>query len=256
MKPSKFSPQSSQTLTLSQILAVSKEHRNNALFVFDLDSTLFDVSPRLEKILLNFADLPETQRLFPDSVPFLKSVKTQRTDWGIKNALIRAGLDNHHPEFHLALKDFWLHSFFSHEYLEYDEPYEGAVEYVGTLFQHKSQIVYLSGRDVQRMGVGSERVLKKWNFPVGMPNAELVLKPQAGLDDAEFKRDWFRAQPLNQYERIFFFENEPKNIELIDQSSDLEKVEMVFFDSTHAGVAASPTHLPRIFHYLIDSEGT
>ncbi|WP_374031064.1 hypothetical protein [Bdellovibrio bacteriovorus] len=36
-----------------------------SLAVFDLDSTLFDVSPRLERILLDFAASPLNQKKIP-----------------------------------------------------------------------------------------------------------------------------------------------------------------------------------------------
>jgi hypothetical protein len=62
------------------------------------------------------------------------------------------------------------------------------------------------------MGRGSAEVLLKWEFPLNGRTAELVLKPQAGLNDAKFKTDWFRALPFEAYEKIWFFENEPVNV--------------------------------------------
>ncbi|GIL17889.1 MAG: hypothetical protein BroJett040_16400 [Oligoflexia bacterium] len=226
------------------------QNRGRALVVFDLDSTLFDVSPRLQKILHDFAHNPDNQSRFPESCEILKEAETLRSDWGIKNALVRAGLDNHHPDFHLALKTFWLESFFSNHYLQYDKPYEGAAEYVNQLHQAGAEIVYLTGRDIPRMNQGTLDVLKKWNFPIHVPRAEVVLKPEKGLDDAQFKTDWFAALPEGVYQGIWFFENEPVNVNLVRDTH--EHVEIVFFESTHAGKAEPPTELPRIMHYLLD----
>ncbi len=226
---------------------------HQALAVFDLDSTLFDVSPRLKKILHNFAVEPRNQALFPEACEILTKAETYRTDWGIKNAVIRAGLDQHHPEFHQALKDFWFHHFFSNEYLDYDLPYEGAVEFVQKLADIGADIAYLTGRDVHRMGQGSRDVLLKWNFPLDDKQSTLVLKPQKGMDDAEFKSDWFRDIPTGRYEKIWFFENEPVNVNLVREKHP--HVEIVFFESTHSGKAEAPTDLPRILNFLIQKGG-
>jgi len=108
---------------LSTIQAQASRLGPRALLVFDLDSTLFDVSPRLERILLDYAADQEHQKRFPESCEILKNIKMLRSDWGIRNALIRAGLDDHHPEFDDSIKAFWKRTFFSNEYLHYDIPY-------------------------------------------------------------------------------------------------------------------------------------
>mgnify|MGYP003611384216 CR=1 FL=1 len=74
------------------------------------------------------------------------------------------------------------------------------------------------------MGLGSVEVLKKWNFPLHS-RAQLVLKPEKGMDDARFKSDWFAQVPPNAYQKIWFFE------------------------STHSGKAPSPQHLPTLTHF-------
>jgi hypothetical protein len=223
------------------------------LVVFDLDSTLFDVSPRLKKVLHDFAEVPEHQRLFPQACEILKKVETYRSDWGVKNAVIRAGLDKHHPEFHQALKEFWVKTFFSNEYLEYDIPYEGAVEYLRQIWELGAEIVYLTGRDVHRMGLGSRDVLLKWDFPLDDLRAQLVLKPQKGMDDAQFKSDWFSQLRKSYYGKIWFFENEPVNVNLV--RLEHEHVDIVFFESTHSGKEDAPTDLPRVINFLIEKGG-
>jgi hypothetical protein len=238
---------------LKEILQRTQEltdQKKKILAVFDLDSTLFDVSPRLTKILHDFADHPDFRRQFPESTKILKTLSTQRSDWGIKQTLIRAGLDQHHPEFHEALRKFWRQHFFSDEYLHFDRPYEGAVEYVQALSQAGADIVYLTGRDVHRMGKGSLEVLLKWNFPVDESRHRLVLKPEKGLDDAQFKSDWFGQQDLSVFSNTWFFENEPVNIHKI--RADHPEVEVVFFSSTHSGRAEPPMDLPHIFDFLLN----
>jgi len=218
------------------------------LAVFDLDSTLFDVSPRLERILLDFAAIRWNQIRFPEQVALLKDIKTLHTDWGIQNALVRAGLDRHHPEFQAAIHEYWHKNFFSNHYLQFDVPTEGALEYVQALYQAGAEIAYLTGRDVARMGEGSIEVLKQWGFPVEESRAELVLKPDKKMNDALFKVDWFKAASKKDYEKIYFFENEPVN--LVSMIEDKTAVEMVFLDTTHAGKAEPPQDIPSIMNFL------
>lgn len=218
------------------------------LAVFDLDSTLFDVGPRLKKILHDFADKAHNQRKYPEACKALAGAETERTDWGIKNAVMRAGLGDHSTELHNELREFWRATFFSNEYLHHDVPYSGAVEFVQHTVSLGCEVIYLTGRDVHRMGKGSEEVLKKWQMPVNEKNARLILKPQAGMDDAQFKSDWFASLPNNKYKKIWFFENEPVNVNLV--RSIHKHIEIVFFDSTHSGKEEAPVDVPRIINFL------
>jgi hypothetical protein len=221
----------------------------NCLAVFDLDSTLFDVSPRLQRILLDFAADPAHQKKFPEQIRLFKGIQTERKDWGIKNALERAGLDGHPSEFQEAIRDFWHQRFFANEYLQYDLPYDGAVEYVNAVANRGAEVVYLTGRDVARMGGGSALTLKKWGFPLDDLQTQLVLKPHKDLDDAEFKTGWFAGVPEGKFADIWFFENEPVNIHHLRH--ELPHVKVIFFESTHAGKAAPPVDLPAIMHFLL-----
>ncbi|HEX7672930.1 MAG TPA: HAD family hydrolase [Bdellovibrio sp.] len=221
------------------------------LIVFDLDSTLFDVSPRLERILLDFAAEPEFQKRFPEQVALFRNIKTLHTDWGITGALQRIGLDNAHLEFKEAVMDYWHERFFSNHYLQYDQPTPGAVEFVHEVEKLGAHIAYVTGRDVQRMGVGSKEVLLKWGLPIH-ENAELVLKPNKALDDAEFKTDWFIAARKRDYERVYFFDNEPVILHLMEKKCP--EVECYFLDSTHSGKAAPPENLPRLLNFLYNTE--
>lgn len=223
--------------------------RKPALAVFDLDSTLFDVSPRMQKILHDFAEDPAHQKQFSKEVLLLKQAETLRTDWGIKQAVIRLGLDQAPPEFHQTLKEYWIKHFFSNPYLHHDIPYEGAVEFVQKLWNLGVEIAYLTGRDVKRMGVGSEEVLLKWKFPLDGNQARLVLKPERGMDDAKFKSDWFAELPVNHYSLIWFFENEPVNVNLVRLQH--QHVQIVFMDSTHSGKETAPGDIPKVLHFLL-----
>ncbi|WP_413612544.1 HAD family hydrolase [Bdellovibrio sp. HCB-110] len=241
---------------LSQILVniqdLTKQGKKS-LVVFDLDSTLFDVSPRVERILLDFAASPLNQKRFPEQVALFKNIKTLRTDWGIQGALQRAGLDGHHPEFQEAVREYWQKHFFSNHYLQFDSLYDGALEFVEAVDKAGAEIVYLTGRDVERMGIGSKEILQQWGFPLH-EKATLVLKPHRSMDDAQFKTDYFIEADKNGFAKIYFFENEPVNLNHLVQYCP--HVEMIFFESTHAGKAQPPVNIPRIMNFLLSQKGS
>ncbi len=211
---------------LNQILKITGEYaaqNMRMLAVFDLDSTLFNVSTRTQKILSEFADLNIDDRL--------KNVEVHHEDWGIKEAVLRAGLNLESDLVLLKkLHNFWSERFFTSEYLHYDVPYIGAISFVQELADLGCEINYLTGRDQTRMYKGTLEVLKKWGFPVEEKN--LFLKPKKEQDDELFKDDWFKGLNHEQYKKIYFFENEPVNVNAI--LSSCPEVEIIFLDTTHA----------------------
>ncbi|PWU13359.1 MAG: hypothetical protein C5B49_14835 [Bdellovibrio sp.] len=217
------------------------------LVVFDIDSTLLDVSPRIERIIHDFAD--EIVTTDPETAEILKTVRTQKTDWGIRSALERVGLRHeHHEDTVQRIKDFWHARFFSNQYLHLDEPLPGSVEFVNHLYEMGADVAYLTGRDEIRMGPGTAAAMAQHRFPLSPPRARLVLKPRPGIDDFNYKEEWFYAIPKDRYERIWFFENEPVNIAQIRLAHP--EVRNIFVDTTHSGKAEPPTDLPVIFDFL------
>ncbi len=226
---------------LNEIIKISQQMRAQKLrsiAIFDLDSTLFNVSTRTQQILTEFADQHQ--------IPALKKVEVMMTDWGIKEAVLRAGytLEENNELMH-NLRDFWRDRFFSSEYIHYDVPYVGAISYVNDLDESGCEIKYLTGRDQQRMGKGSEEVLKKWGFPC--QPGQLILKPERTIEDELFKNDWFIQFDKTLFKKIYFFENEPININAVAKSCP--EVEIIFLDTTHARKQEVALELARIKHF-------
>tara|TARA_B110001454_G_C12723326_1_gene436705 strand:- start:71352 stop:72113 length:762 start_codon:yes stop_codon:yes gene_type:complete len=229
-------------------LAVDK--KADPLIVFDLDSTLFDVAPRLEKVLTDIALEPVMQEKFPSVIPHFKNIKTERRDWGFVEVLQRAGVEHDNLDLFKTVRQLWVEKFFSNEYIHYDVPYQGSVEFVQKIEKLNIPIVYLTGRDVKRMERGSREVLLKWNFPLDDKMSQLVLKPERSMDDALFKRDWIHSYMSTSKSPVFLFENEPVNINLI--AKELPDVELVFFDSTHSRKETPPEEVFTLVHYLME----
>lgn len=215
--------------------------------VFDLDSTLFDVRPRIIKIIKEFCIDRSMSAKYPSATNKLSEIKELSHSYYIKDHMYELGLQNEPEHFFKDIYAYWKARFFHNDYVIHDEPVDGAVEYVQKLHQMGVHIVYLTGRDIPRMQMGTIESLKKWNFPINTDLAELVLKPHFSLDDAEFKRDHF--QTLDPKTEIWFFENEPVNIQLV--LKDCPKVNCIFFDSVHMGQAEEPRHLPTIQHFKL-----
>lgn len=226
---------------LNEIIKISRELRAQnlrSLAVFDLDSTLFNVSTRTRQILLEFAEAYNQ--------PALKTVEVKTEDWGVKEAVLRAGyLPEKDHDLLVSLRDFWRERFFSDDYVHYDVPYAGAVSYVLELAETGCEIKYLTGRDQQRMGQGSEEVLKKWGFPC--EQGQLFLKPERTLEDELFKNDWFLNLDRKPYKKIYFFENEPVNINAVSKSCP--DIDIIYIETTHARKQEVTLPLSRIKHF-------
>jgi predicted secreted acid phosphatase len=228
------------TLLYNELIAKSI----SSICVFDLDSTIFNVSPRSEKILHEFARLQH----FPD----LLKITIEMKDWGVYEALLRAGYTKmKNEDLHLKLKQYWNEKFFSNEYLHYDTPYLGAIHFVQSLAISGVTIRYLTGRDIFRMGTGTADVLKKW----GLPHAtdQIHLKPSKELDDHLFKLMWLQnLAEENPTTTIYLFENEPVNINLV--GDNMPNVRIIYMNTTHSRRETVRANHTEIFNYTIERD--
>lgn len=249
MKPQPPAPSEQPVLTriLEEAWQFSQAGRP-FLAVFDLDSTLFDLTLRVAAIVDEFAEDPLERARFPNECEKLKLVEILTSDWGLEGPLGRVGLPTD-GAFFKALNDYWYECFFSNEYLAHDEPLPGAVEYVQELHLAGAHLMYLSGRDIPRMAPGTEASLRAHRFPLAPETAEIVLKPRADMDDAFFKLGVLQ-EIEHRYERIWLFENEPVNINLIGR--ECPEIGMVFIESTHSGREQLNRTLHSIRHFEAD----
>lgn len=233
---------SAKPTNLNEILNLSRKtaaENIRTLAIFDLDSTLFNVSTRSQKILQEFAEKYKIAELM--------KLQIQPSDWGIKEALFREGytLEKDH-ELLTRLRDFWSVRFFSNEYLHYDVPYLGAINYVNELLNSGCEVQYLTGRDSARMQNGTIEVLKKWGFPL-ISTAHLHMKPEINQDDEIFKYEWFKNFNSHSYGPIYFFENEPININAVLNLS--LPIQVIYLETTHSRKQEVTATVMRIKNY-------
>ena len=238
---------------LQRILKEASECRQSEipfLAVFDLDSTLFDLTARMSGIVDAFIATPKALHRFPRECEKARGLPLKPADWGLGEALGRAGLESD-GEFSKALHEFWKEAFFSDSYVHHDEPLPGAVSYVAQIRAAGAEIMYLTGRDVPRMLEGTKRSLREHGFPLDEAGIELRLKPVAEWEDAEFKVDVLR-ESAHRFGRIYLFENEPVNLNLVAEK--LPDIRLVYIDTCHSGREQVSETLDSIKHFEVTAD--
>lgn len=209
--------------------------------VFDLDSTLFCVSPRTQAILRKLGNEKEFSENYSEASKILRDVEVLPTDWGIRSALER-----HKFVADMSLiktvRNFWRDHFFSNHFLDHDTIYPSANEYVTHLHQLGADILYLTGRNEGSMKTGTIKMLQRWGFPY-FSDSKLFMKPSDVQTDEGFKAKVLEDL-VRKYAHVWFFENEPVIIEQVRKL--VPKVRIVFVNSVHSGRGTAPTDLPTI----------
>ncbi len=228
------------------LIAVSEFVKNRApgarvAVIFDLDSTLFEVSSRTQAILQKLGGSDDFKSKFETASETLRTIQVLPTDWGIKSLVTRyQSLAS--GELFSAMRDFWRKHFFSSHFLDHDEIHPHADEYVRHLAAIGAEIFYLTGRPQEPMRPGTVAALRKWNFPLES-DGHLLMKPSDVETDEHFKTTTLK-QLMPRFDYIWFFENEPV---IIDQVRVvLPQVKIIFVDSIHSGKSTAPNDLPKI----------
>jgi predicted secreted acid phosphatase len=233
----------SQGEVLGEVIARTESHLKSGgvpVVVFDLDSTLFDVSNRSFQILREWLAHPETTQ-FSETRDRLSTLET--TDmrysledvWEIKKIPHAEAPFDHHFK---HAKQFWRKRFFNNDYLVHDQPTRGAVEFVQKLHAMGAWIVYLTGRDIPLMAFGTFDQLKQHGLPIEVERTRLILKPKRHLDDLEFKSK--AAETISTLGTVIAsFENEPKN--LIAMQKSFSKDTMNIFIDTVSSDQPAPS---------------
>lgn len=194
---------------LARISSAVEEGGRTPLVVFDLDATLYDNRPRTLEILMEYREQILDSR--PEVAEALASLTSERVDYLLSDTLRGCGITR--ADIVADVTRFWHERFFTDAYCQHDAPIEGAPEYVRACHEAGSIVVYLTGRDLPGMLIGTVSSLRDCGFPIGVAGTELVLKPDANLPDEAFKRG---ALPtLDRLGDIAaFFDNEPANTNL------------------------------------------
>ncbi|MCU0681483.1 MAG: haloacid dehalogenase-like hydrolase [Polyangiaceae bacterium] len=181
--------------------------------VFDLDGTLLDNRPRSAAILAELAR--EWASRHPETATRMAAARPDELAYLFSDSLQRLGVAD------AALVDeavaFWRQRFFHDKYLSHDVEVPGAIGFARAVYEAGANVVYLTGRDLPLMGLGSWSSLRDLGFPIGVVGSELVCKPDAAVHDEVFKLGV--APALSRLgEVVAAFDNEPGNCNVFRRS--------------------------------------
>ncbi len=207
------------------------------VILFDLDSTLYEVGHRTLAIIREWNQAPQTQLAIQDK---LNQLELNHISYSLADMAHNLGLNPSHPDTQKALQDlkpFWWERFFSNEYLCHDKPYPGAVEFTHRLFSLGAHLIYLTGREENKMLRVTIENLKRDRFPWCDKNTTLIMKPSAAIADVAHKAS-VKTPAEKTGEVVASFDNEPVN--LVALSKVFPKAMHVFMDSVYSDHPSEP----------------
>lgn len=176
------------------------------VLVFDLDGTLMDNRPRSAAILHEIAGLWESRH--PELSQKLRAASSDSLAYLLTDSLKLLGITA--LELVAEAEEYWKSRFFRDEHLVHDVAIEGSVSFARDCYAEGATLVYLTGRDLPHMSVGTFRSLRDLGFPIGVAGTEVILKPNAEMPDERFKREI--APKLRRIGHVVAaFDNEPGN---------------------------------------------
>ncbi|MGH1468931.1 MAG: HAD family hydrolase [Bdellovibrionales bacterium] len=210
------------------------------ILVFDIDSTIFNVSPRNQAIFDLFCSINATKN------PFLLNLSSNYrltyTDWGLDPY---TSLINTNDELKKGAVSFWKKHFFAGTFLPLDQPYDKVIELIKLMHSKGAVVLYLTGRDDHRMREGTLAQLKHWSLPLEK-DSDLITKPHKGMKDGEYKSgallEIFKSYPQHH---VFFFDNEPSVLKHCI-FPELDLYTPIFINSTHSSRSTPQPHWPSL----------
>jgi hypothetical protein len=176
------------------------------LIVIDLDGTLVDYSIRTYSI---FQEIPHKFELPDDIKEKLLSIKPTEFKYHPRENLIALDLNN--DELVEKLSKFWEKCFLSNYYLDYDMPFDGVDEFIQNVLSLDMNIVYLTGRDEENMGMGTRAWLKKYKLHPIENRTRLILKTDMDLINYQSKVKG--CHMINKLGTpVMLIDNEPKEL--------------------------------------------
>jgi hypothetical protein len=205
------------------------------VLVLDLDGTLMDNRPRTCAILRELGEQWRTKH--PEVAGELCEVVPDRLAYLLSDSLRRLKIVD--APLVLEANEFWRARFFSDDALRHDVALAGSVPFVRACHARGATIVYLTGRDLPVMGLGTFASLRGLGFPIGVAGVEIILKPDAQMADEAFKR--MVAPTLARVgEVVASFDNEPANCNLFKEA--YPDADIVFVDTQHVPGAPPLRH--------------
>lgn len=223
---------------LSELGKLESQKGLSPFVLFDLDSTLFDNSPRVYKIIQDFIE--EHRDIYPEHTEKMSYIRRQDIVWGIKENLKKINV--HDEELVNKVIRYWYERFFSNDYI-IDVPLSGSCQFVKDLESSGVKIIYLTGR-FESMREGTERNLLEHGFPLYNNGENLVLKPNPKISDEEFKHQ--SMESMRKFgDMLAGFENEPINSNIFQEH--YPNSDIFFLETNHS---LNPPNLSEKVHTI------
>ena len=207
------------------------------VLVLDLDGTLMDNRPRSAQIMRDLAEVWKDTHA--EASEALRAASADRLAYLFSDSLRRLKIVE--PTLVAEATEYWRKRFFADEDLQHDVALEGSVHFVRACHARGATVVYLTGRDLPAMGLGTFASLRTLGFPLGVAGVEIILKPDAQMADEAFKR--MVAPTLARVgEVVASFDNEPANCNLFKEA--YPEADVVFVDTQH--VPGAPALRPDV----------
>lgn len=224
--PRRLAP-AARTALLRSIVDRVRAQAGPAVVVFDLDGTLMDNRPRVVAILHELAEHWEARH--PEAAERCSRASVEDIGYGFVDNLRRLGVQG--AALHEEGFAFWKQRFFRDPHVRHDVEVAGARAFAQAVHDAGAIVVYLTGRDLPNMALGSFASLRDLGFPIGVIGTELVVKPRFETPDHEFKQSV--APELRRLGSVVAsFDNEPANVNIF-LSAHPESVG-VFLDTQYA----------------------
>jgi hypothetical protein len=200
---------------LQEVMGAISTCDERPIVIFDLDDTLYATARRNLIIIQNFA------ADFGDEYPAFAALSAKLTlndmEWGVSDALHKAGLPAGDPSLSPFIT-YWGNRFFTNEYVKYDLPNVGAVDFANACYNAGALVFYLTGRHVGQpamnngMELGTMWSFLERGFPFFKGLCELNLKTDIHEKDADYKGRVIKQINALGGKVIASFDNEPRNV--------------------------------------------
>ena len=130
----------------------------------------FPVMLRVVRILHELAE--RWKEVHVDAAAALRAAEINGMAYTLVDNLRLLGI--HDPALQESALRFWHERFFTDAYLAHDVEVPGAVVFARRCHQAGATLVYLTGRDLPNMALGTFASLRDLGFPIGVVGTELV----------------------------------------------------------------------------------
>jgi hypothetical protein len=213
--------------TLRAILDEARSLGSQAVLAFDLDSTLFNNSPRQARILREFGVARAVEKLSACGPHHWKS------SFDMRGAMLNCGLTEPEVEsLYPQVRAFWLERFFTNEYCVDDVAHQGAAAFTHAVVATGAHLAYVTGRH-EGMRAGTVECMRRNGLAVpGEGRVHLLMKPSEHDNDDAFKREAHaRLGALGRV--IAAFDNEPTHAN--DYLRRFPEAKVVHLATDHSG---------------------